>query len=293
MTLDQRIRQDLSYLFKNHTIPTAQYLSLDLFGICDQFSAYGLPQHFTGDREADTVMVMLNPGKDVAQANKPMTSYELIKKLQLNTDSPEKFISSYMNGCKNYGELDKTSADNFDLKQAFFLYNWKGWKNKFRDGFDKINNGKSDIALEAKETVLMKKLQLELVPYASRTFNNIKKLKPLFPYLETIFDEIFKYKREYVIFCSDFFDKLFKEFLNTHPERIIYDINTPKSTKTVFGTRLAYCSPIRIYEKDKQGGNSQKAIIAHTFPNQALPNAYGKMIKYGGFCYEEFNKSQI
>ena len=68
-----------------------------------------------------------------------------------------------------------------------------------------------------------------------------------------------------------------------------------KSTNTVFDKkvgkkeRLAYCTPIIILQKDN--GKIQKAIIAHTFPNQSLPNAYDKMEKYGSFCFNVWNNT--
>lgn len=68
----------------------------------------------------------------------------------------------------------------------------------------------------------------------------------------------------------------------------------PKSDK-VFdqkgkNKRYAYCTPITIRQID-DNGNQQNAIIAHTFPNQSLPNAYEKMEEYGRFCFDEWKKA--
>ena len=56
--------------------------------------------------------------------------------------------------------------------------------------------------LEEKGKVLLGKRQLELVPYASRSFSaiNKKKISEIFPYVETLLHEIFTYDREFVIF---------------------------------------------------------------------------------------------
>ena len=149
----------------------------------------------------------------------------------------------------------------------------------------------------------MSKLQLELIPYASREFKNVKpsKMHFLFPYVETLFDEIFSYERNYVIFCSDFFEKLFKKYskdrggqgciqfegLDNKPYMQLFkkiDKNgKEKETK-------AYCTPIKITYNKGKAMKSIHAVIAHTFPNKALPNAYDKMQEYGKFCFDEYNK---
>ena len=49
------------------------------------------------------------------------------------------------------------------------------------------------------------------------------------------------------------------------------------------------CTPIIIFNR-KYKDKSIKAIIANTFPSQALPNAYDKMAEYGKFCYDEYTK---
>ena len=142
----------------------------------------------------------------------------------------------------------------------------------------------------------MSKLQLELIPYASREFKNIKddKLKFLFPYIETLFDEIFSYERNYVIFCSDFFEKLFKKYSKTMADRGCIQFegldNKLPMPKQLFKKSNAFCTPIKIkYDKGK-AMTTIHAVIAHTFPNKALPNAYDKMKEYGEFCFEEYNK---
>ncbi|WP_294746332.1 hypothetical protein [uncultured Prevotella sp.] len=141
----------------------------------------------------------------------------------------------------------------------------------------------------------MKKLQLELIPYASREFKKVEKEKMhfLFPYVETLFDEIFSKERNYVIFCSDFFDTLFR----------MYSDDTGYTGSIVFGDkeewpffqndRKACCTPIKITYNKGKAMTSIHAVIAHTFPNKALPNAYDKMQKYGELCfkcYDDYKK---
>lgn len=51
----------------------------------------------------------------------------------------------------------------------------------------------------------------------------------------------------------------------------------------------AYCTPITITYNKGVAMKSIHAVIAHTFPNNALPNAYDKMKEYGEFCFKCYN----
>jgi hypothetical protein len=177
--------------------------------------------------------------------------------------------------------------DNFDLKQAFFL---REWKEDTGIVLPNELSADSDLEtlLEAKRRVLMEKRQLELVPYASSRFNaiNKKSIKKLFPYVETLFDEIFRYDRKYVIFCSRKFEEVFEAYKKDYPKSI--DFVSYKEEKGFKGSKLSVsCRVICI----RYGGKEIKAIIANTFPNQALPNAYELMAAYGKFCYDELLKA--
>ena len=286
MTLNDRIKQDLTELYLNGEITTAHDLSVNMFGVSDAFAAHGMPGHFCGNRQARTVMVMLNPGKDVSKANNPICTHAYLSKLSIDTSSVANFIDTYKKGSKDYGHIDKHRLDNFDIKQAAFLKHWENCGVDIAKEFPM--NTEDAIRESVKENVLTQKLQLELVPYASRSFETIKDkciLELLFPFVETLFDEIFSCKREYVIFCSDYFDTLFREYDKNN--NIRFD---KKQGIALFSKgRKAYCTPIKIC----YGSDSIKAVIAHTFPNQALPNAYAKMEQYGKFCYGVFKGSAI
>ena len=340
LSLDERIENNLKEIYDNKYAPlkkiidfVEQYKQFELSGAEDLsklfdskagkpnevISTHGMPGFFAGDRDADTVMLMLNPGQDVALANNPMITYERImrgKKNGKGINTLDDFVYTYKEDSTNYGEIDKDRADNFDLKQAAFLKHWNdcgvdltgflddnykklvdNYKNykklgkadkeeieKIKEEIDKINK-------EAKKNVLMEKLSMDLIPYASRKFEGInsKQMQLLFPYLETLFHEIFRTKRKYVIFCSAFYNNLFKQY-NKYSKRenrkweIINVVNKPISSDDVFENKSAYCTPIKIHQKDN--GRKQPAIIAHTFPNQSLPNAYEKMEEYGRFCFK-------
>jgi hypothetical protein len=334
-SLDERIENNLKEIYENEIVPlkaiiefVEKYKKFKLYGAKELsklfnakteeeevISTHGLPGFFAGNRDADTVMLMLNPGQDVALANNPMTTYERIergKKIEKGIDinSLEAFISTYKEDSINYGDIDKDRADNFDLKQAAFLKHWDGCGVNFAgflgDDYKKLGNSKEDVAKKeeinkkAKRNVLMQKLSMDLIPYASRKFEGINsnKMELLFPYLETLFHEIFRREqgRKYVIFCSDFYKKLFKHYIKWKNRKWeIKGIDNKKSTNRVFvqtdeKERLASCTPITIICR-KDGSKRQNAIIAHTFPNQSLPNAYERMEKYGKFCFEEWEKA--
>lgn len=213
-----------------------------------------------------------------------------------------------------YGDWDYNRHDNFDLKQAFFLRDWPedsevGVDNKNLN--DIIKNNKTEkeevkekvqkLKLEEKRKVLMNKQQLELVPYSSRSFSSFagkgeekkQRIKKLCPYVETLLHEIFSQPREYVIFCSGLFNEVFKVYCKESEKKygvelgeeckyLIIGEKLDKKTgkKKIFSTS---CTPITIFNLEEK--SSIKAIIANTFPSQALPNAYEKMAEYGKFCH--------
>ena len=335
LSLNDRIENNLKEIYDNEIVPLKQviefvekYKNFKLSGaekLCELFktkkepevkteeviSTHGLPGFFAGKRDADTVMLMLNPGQDVALANNPMITYEKIKRgfevgKGIDINSLEAFISTYKESSIYYGEIDKDRADNFDLKQAAFLKSWDNWnKNNvdfagfLDDDYKKLGTSKEDVAKkdkinkEAKRNVLMQKLSMDLIPYASRKFEgvNSKQMQLLFPYLETLFHEIFRTKRKYVIFCSAFYNKLFKQYNKWENNKweIKELVDEPIPSDEVFENKSAFCTPITIRQIDN--GEQQNAIIAHTFPNQSLPNAYERMEEYGRFCFDEWKKA--
>ena len=357
LSLDKRIENNLKEIYENEIVPlkkiiefVEQYKKFKLSGAVgltelfknkkeaevkteEVISTHGMPGFFAGDRDADTVMLMLNPGQDVVLANNPMITYEKIKSgfeigKGININSLKDFIDTYKENSKNYGEIDKNRADNFDLKQAAFLKHWDDcgvdfagflddYYKKLGDNYKKlVNNYKNYKKLrtadkeeidkkkkeiekrnkDAKRNVLMKKLSMDLIPYASRKFDGIDpdRIHLLFPYLETLFHEIFIKERKYVIFCSAFYNNLFKQY-NKYSKRenrkweIKELVDEPIPSDEVFENKSAFCTPITIRQIDN--GEQQNAIIAHTFPNQSLPNAYEKMEEYGRFCFDEWKKA--
>lgn len=280
--LDISIRDDLSCLFNGNEMAKAK----SLFGVIlsggkpAKFSTKGCPTHYGGKRDAATVFVNLNPGGD-ADINDCM--FQKMKS-QNNWSSFNDLISWYHKKCQVQSGC--TIVDVFDLKTAVFLSQWPNCGIAFPQGFP---NDKATFC-RANEMALQQKLQLELLPYCSSSFHGIDKnrITELFPFLETVLEEIFVHPREYVIFASGKFEELFKAY-NKWPNKQ-YDIDLTSHSKksiTLSANMNGSCHVIYL----KHGADkSQKAIIAHTFPSYALPNSHTLMSKYGKECYDEFLK---
>lgn len=280
LTLDQKIQKDLEDLLFNHEISKAVELNRNNV-IKEQISTKGLPGFFAGNRKAKTVLVMLNPGCDAIFADHKypcdICKLKIDDKHGLTT-----FVKDYIDASTNFGKIDHWRYDAFDIKQAQFLYPWKDSGITFPTGFPSDPN----TFLDAKEAVLTQKLQLELVPYCSRTFAS-NKIDPLIPYVETLFDEIASCNRKYVIFCSTIFERLFKAYEKKYKGSILGLSGNPTQgvLKRVNGTYTKnkyYCRKITI----TYNGKPLPAMIANSFPMQGLNGDL--MRQYGKFCYDNY-----
>ena len=283
LTFNNSIRQDLEDLLYNHEISKA--IALNNAGILtENVSTKGLPTFFTGKRDAKTVLVMLNPGCDaiIADHNYPcdICKLKIDDKHGLST-----FVNDYIDASTNFGRRDHWRYDTFDIKQAQILYPWKDSEIKFPTGFPSNPNS----YLDAKEAVLMQKLQLELVPYCSRTFA-INKIEQLIPYVKMLFDVIASCERRYVIFCSSMFERLFKVYSKKYYGSISGLSGIPKENYLVLQngmkTKRKYkCRKIAI----TYNHHTFDAMIVHSFPMQGLNGDL--MRQYGQFCYNHYLKS--
>lgn len=274
MTLDSQIKQDLTELYYGGEVSAAKSLE----GLI-KVSIHGLPQHFVGNRNAQTVIVMLNPGQDVDGANRNFRC-DTIDYCRKNAKT---FIASYIEAMTNFGEIDKDREDHFDVKLAAFLKAWKGSGVRLPPGFPDDKK----TFLKAKRNVLMQKLQLELLPYCSRKFEFAKRdLSPVFPFVETLLDEILSKKRTIVVFCAGVFEHVFKAY-NKKIEETIFEMEETKySLKSLKpdGKLKGKCRLVTI----RFNGKTQRALIAHTFASQALSKAYKTMEHYGEFCAKTY-----
>ena len=285
MTLDERIQKDLTELYNGGDNQGEIKNALALNGLIQakpgqtSFATRALPGYYAGDRKAKTVMVMLNPGMDVDEANDNLMC-DICKRSIKNAAD----IENYHKWCVEYGHIDRSRLDNFDLKQAFFLHKWKDTGISLPENLCASPKSGKQTLLDAKEAVLTQKLQMDLIPYASSSFSplNNNLLSLTVPFVETLFDEIFSQDRNYAVFCSKKFEAVFKEYNKVHQGAI--DFVATKS-QIIPGSKInGSCSIVLIHHQNK----TVKALIANTFPNQALPNAYHLMEKYGDFCYQQY-----
>jgi hypothetical protein len=285
MTLDERIQKDLTELYNGGDNQGEIKNALALNGLIQakpgqtSFATRALPGYYAGDRKAKTVMVMLNPGMDVDEANDNLMC-DICKRSMKNAAD----IENYHKWCVEYGHIDRSRLDNFDLKQAFFLHNWKDTGISLPENLCASPKSGKQTLLDAKEAVLTQKLQMDLIPYASSSFSTLNNnlLSLTIPFVETLFDEIFSQDRNYVVFCSKKFEAVFKEYNKVHQGAIDF---VATESQIIPGSKInGSCSIVLIHHQNK----TVKALIANTFPNQALPNAYHLMEKYGDFCYQQY-----
>lgn len=281
--LKTNILNDLDSLYTNNYIAEARKLNNDLGE--HYFNENMQPMYFNGKIDAKTVMIMLNPGS--SDNSKSPYSF-LDDKLKYKTF--EEFYADHLNALINYGTIDFDRLDNFDLKQAAFLHDFKNLDFEIPKDFWNNDNLKRI----AKKNVLMHKLQIEFIPYPSRDFKGLldnRKLASLNiihlkKYIYRVFDTIIEYPRHNVFFCSKQFYNLFSVCQEIKDFNAKIEMGSIREFKDVEGRLTLRFSKVTINYKN----NIINAGIAHSFASQALPNAYKKMMHYGEFCYDEMKK---
>ena len=205
-----------------------------------------LPQHFTGDLDADFVLVHLNPKEgDQPEWHRHMKTFE------------EVFDVFRHFGQRMYGPEDSTYQSNFDDKQVRFLkpFNVINLVDE-RGGAD----GKKD-RRQNLERAIDDKLQLEMVPYASNNFNTSAFSREL---LQEHFDRLLAVitakPRGYVIFCGSVFEPLLKSFITED-----FEFTVPKNDGNETRDSARFSTLVL--------PGAVKAGLAQTWPRQGLPMA--------------------
>lgn len=279
------VRTDLIDLYENDKIENAVNLNRAVGQelIAENF----IPMYFGGNYEAKTVFVMLNPGSGLNN------NYSFSKSEKSKYKNVEEFINSYVNKHMNYGKLDYNRMDNFDLKQAAFLLPFEDSGLELPEFTRDLNN--RELKLKAKESVLMNKLQLELIPYHSAKFDEVlrnekvalQNIEIFVPHVRRLLNIITEIDRKYVIFGAKQFYYLFQAFNTIIPETFIFIRN---KSFTIDGLKnKVNLSVVEI----NHNGKKINTLIAHSFPRRDLPNAFVKMKNYGELCFKELNNNQI
>lgn len=278
MTLIQRINKELTELFNLGQIGNA-ILPQSKFKVASQ----AIPGYFAGNFDAETVFVNLNPGDDVKKAE----AYAALLLSEMRPQGVSSFIKMHIDDATNAGFRIGNNLDHFDVKTAAFLSEWPNSGILFPNKPVDFNNLVDKMV--ANTNCLNQKLQLELLPYPSKDFSSViitaDNANILFPFLETILDEIFRKERKYVIFASRKFMTLFNFYNGTGNYTIqLGDENSISLIKSGGNqSRNVTCVPLTICNKNNR---IQKAIIACSFPNHAFSKAYDLMRQYGEFCFK-------
>ncbi|MBV7439992.1 hypothetical protein KRX57_01005 [Weeksellaceae bacterium TAE3-ERU29] len=240
---------------------------------------------FNGNPKAKTVFVMLNPGTD--------KDNEMFSTKAFKDKSAKDIVEEIIKSNEEYAITDYDRLDNFDTKQSAFFNDWENTGIDIIKNFwetDKKEN--PEVWKDAKRNVLKDKLQLELIPYGSRKFAGLfnsqkladKNVPHILEYVENLFKIITEHERNIVLFGSKQFYYIFKALkklgwnVDILHNEVKFEIEGLKNKATFSVFEIEY------------NNKKIKAGIAHTFPNQSLPNAYKQMSLYGKKCFEIYNK---
>lgn len=247
------IKIDLEDLERRRYLPSARRLR-DLTG--DHFNDTAYPMYFVGDLDAPFVLVHLNAQQGDLQAERyegefvPFEDYFRIHR--------------YF-GWHHYGpEAPRTHRSPFDQKQIEFLRPF--------EVIDFTGDPFTDL-----ERVIDHKLQMEFIPYGSRTF------RPkgfddaaTAPHIDRLFEVLFASPRTVVVFCGTVFEAPLKQFaIDDHRFRLTKSDGTEtKGTYRFANLRIPH------------EGGTLSAGLAHTFPIQGLTGKL--MYSYGRECASRY-----
>lgn len=212
------------------------------------------PMYFTGDFAAPLVLVHLNP-KLAGRLSGPR-----FENFETYVERHRRF------GHYHWGQ-DRTYRSTFDHKQVRFLRPF-GVIDFLDDPDDASKRRNAELAID-------RKLQLELVPYASPTFPTHRfTAARLRSHCERVLEAVTAYPRDYVLFCGAVFDELLDragvvESRTEHRFRLP-TTNGPSRGEYRFSNVVL-----------RNAGELIRAGVARSFATQGLP-----MPAYGARCHE-------
>jgi len=248
-------RTDVNELLANGRIDRASELA-QRTGV--PFDSSYFPMYFTGAFESPLVLVHLNP-KLSAQLGGP---------LYANFDA---YYDQHRRFGYHHWEMDPSYKSAFDHKQMRFLrpFGVITFLPEIKPRDKRVNLGR----------VIDKKLQLELIPYASPGFAAKDfSIDLLQPHFERVLGVIAAFPRDYVIFCGAVFDELLKL---SGRETFRLDHPFPLATKQGTSKNVYQFSNVAF----KYEGATIRAGIARSFAIQGIP-----MSAYGSKCHELYDR---
>lgn len=255
----------------------------------DKFLLQGLYMPFVGDPNARFVSCHLNPGGDFLKTASERQLPQAYNKCLKNRSVDEliKFLKNM--GC--YAAKDFNNG--FDGKQLRFFYGFDEVAKAHGQNTGLDFDGGADLAEEELDKVKDKKqnqrnlfnnkLQLELIPYMSRSFN-----AALFPielrleYFYKLLDEIFSKERSYILMLSvayiQLLNKAIKEKKLVKLKATVTKSYRPENVKTD--------ARALIYQVSYQDKN-QDIIVAPSFQGRAVQSKMNGY-EYGKFCAKTY-----
>ena len=222
------------------------------------FNATTRPQYFTGDLAGRFVLVHLNP---VSPAD------------LTGTYQDERFASTeaYLDwhrhfGRRHYGiDSPREHRSRFDHKQIQFI-------RPFGD-IDLVDERTRDDRFTNLERIIDNKLQLELIPYGSPTFDAgpfRRDPRLLQSHMDRLLQTIVAWPRSHIIFCGAVFEPFLKRYQVGRTQRF----SLTKRDGTPARSRYRFAQLELRYEE-----MVVRAGLAHSYAMQGLPaEAYGREI---------------
>jgi hypothetical protein len=249
------VRTDVNELLASGRIDRATELA-QRTGV--PFDSTYFPMYFTGAFEPKLVLVHLNP----------KLSNRLGGPLYANFDD---YYEKHRRFGYHHWGMDSSYKSAFDHKQVRFLrpFGAIDFNPETEPGHARAN---AALAID-------KKLQLELIPYASPDFSAKDFwIDLLQPHFERVLGTIAAFPRDYVIFCGAVFDDLLKL---SGRETFRLDHEFLLATKQGMSkNEYRFSNVVFSYE-----GVSLRAGIARSFAIQGIP-----MSAYGAKCHELYGR---
>lgn len=244
------IERDLAEYRSYGTLSRAQQLSR---ATGQQLNAQSPPQYFTGDLDAETVLVHLNPGGDLPVFD----DFDPFASIEAYYDFHRRF------GEHMYGQQsDRKHVSRFDSKQVRFLREF--------GVMSFVDERTEDDRYANLVRVLDDKLQLEMVPYSSSNFD-LKGFSPdiLRPLVFRLLDVIDAAPRKHVLFCSRVFERVLGQWVTQeHYFHLEKKDGTPEKMRSRFANL-----------EIRHNGRIIQAGLCHSWPRQGLPmSSYGREV---------------
>lgn len=213
------------------------------------FNSASLPHYFTGDLSAGIVLVHLNPRQ---------LDFSPEARWEDPTPSLEQYIDEFSHfGRRMYGPSSPRSHKSpFDHKQVRFLRPF--------GVVDFVPDDAPDSKYRNLELMCDAKLQLEIVPYGSRTFRVYgKSVNALAGHSARLLNVIAAQERSYVVFCGTVFDRLLSPYVARR-----HEFRLPKGDGSLTKDRYNFANVVLPHPN-----GDLRAGVASSFAQQGIPMA--------------------